>query len=439
MGAMENKQPNAMETIVSLCKQRGFIFPASEIYGGVGAVYEYGPLGAELKKNIRDSWWRTFVTRRPDVYGMEGSILQATRAWEASGHLKEFSDPLVECKVCHQRFREDQAPAKGDDGHAHEFTEAKQFNLMFKTHMGPVESKENVAYLRPETAQSMFEQFKLIQSATRAKLPFGIAQSGRNFRNEITTGNFSFRQREFEIMEVEYFVKPEQDEQPWKEWTDQQEAWLTGLGLPKEKLRRYDHPKDGLAHYSKGTTDIEFEFPFGWGELTGNARRTDFDLTNHQTASGQNLEYFDEEEGKSYLPWVVEPTFGLDRILLATIIASYKEEEVEGEKRIVLALDKKIAPVKVAVLPLSKKSELSEPAKKLRDELLELGNVDYDESGSIGKRYRRQDEVGTPYCVTFDFESLTDNAVTVRDRDTMKQDRIPTKDLVEHFQKLFHA
>lgn len=439
MAGMESKQPNLMEKIVSLSKQRGFIFPASEIYGGVGAVYEYGPLGVELKRNIRDSWWRTFVTNRPDVVGMEGSILQSTKAWEASGHLKEFSDPLVECKTCHQRFREDHAPEKGEDGHVHDFTDAKQFNLMFKTHMGPIESKENVAYLRPETAQSMFEQFKLIQSATRAKLPFGIAQSGRNFRNEITTGNFSFRQREFEIMEIEYFVKPEQDEQPWRDWTAAQEAWLLKIGLPQAKIKKVELSSDKVAHYSKGTTDIYFEFPFGWDELAGNSRRTDFDLTNHQKASGQNLEYFDEEAGKSYLPWVVEPTFGLDRILLATIIAAYKEEEVEGEKRVVLAFDKNIAPVKVAVLPLSKKSELSGPAKKLRDQLLELGNVDYDESGSIGKRYRRQDEVGTPYCVTFDFETLTDNAVTIRDRDTMKQERIATKDLVEHFQKLFHT
>lgn len=425
---------DSLEPIVNLAKRRGFVYQTSEIYGGLGSVYEYGPLGVELRRNIRESWWRTFVSGRDDVVGLEGAVLQATRAWEASGHLKEFADPLVECKVCHLRFRSDQddIPQKGEDGHAHEFTEPKAFNLMFETHLGPTKEAGSEAYLRPETAQSAFQQFKNVQSATRAKLPFGIALQGRSFRNEITTGNFIFRQREFEIMEIEYFVKPEEDESVWEGWTASQEAWLVSLGIPKESLRRYEHPKEKLSHYSRGTTDIEYEFPFGWGEITGNARRGDFDLSRHQEMSGQSLEYFDEESGESFLPWVVEPTFGLERVQLAVMTAAYDEEEVEGEKRVVMRFHPAIAPVKVAVLPLSKKPELAELTGKIAAELRSRWNIQVDEAGSIGRRYRRQDEIGTPYAVTIDFDSLEDGKVTVRDRDSMQQERVGIDELAAY-------
>ena len=303
---------------------------------------------------------------------------------------------------------------------------------MFKSQMGPVEEEGSEIYLRPETAQSAFQQFKNIQTVTRAKLPFGIAQTGRVFRNEITTGTFFFRVRELEMMEIEYFVYPEQDAKPWKEWTDLQEEWLVSLGIPKQKLRRYDHPKDKLSHYSKGTTDIEFEFPFGWGEVTGNARRTDFDLKNHQERSGQSLEYFDEESGKSFTPWVVEPTFGLERVMLALLCVAYDEDEAEGEKRTLLRFSPEMAPVKVAVLPLSKKPELEKVAREIEGELRGRWVVQYDEAGSIGRRYRRQDEIGTPYCVTVDFETLGDQQVTVRDRDSMKQERIEIGELANY-------
>jgi glycyl-tRNA synthetase len=423
----------SLDRIVNLAKRRGFVYQTSEIYGGLGSVYEYGPLGAELRRNIRESWWRRFVTGRPDVVGLEGSIFQATDAWRASGHLTEFTDPLVECRVCHLRFRADQeVPRTGEDGHAHDLTPPKAFNLLFATHMGPVADTASEVYLRGETAQSAFQQFKNVLGATRAKLPFGIALQGRSFRNEITTGNFIFRQREFEIMEIEYFVKPGEDETSWEEWTEEQERWLASLGIPEEKLRRYDHPKEKLSHYSKGTVDIEFEFPFGWGEITGNARRTDFDLANHQKLSGQNLEYFDEEGTESFLPWVVEPTFGLERIQLAVMVAAYDEEDLDGEKRVVMRFTPELAPVKVAVLPLSKKPELSELTGKIAGELRSRWNIQVDEAGSIGRRYRRQDEIGTPYCVTIDFDSLEDGKVTVRDRDTMQQGRVAIDELGEY-------
>ena len=430
-----------MDKIISLCKRRGFIYPASEIYGGFANAFDFGPLGAQLKKNFKDAWWQKFVTERDDMVGLDSAIIQNPKVWEASGHLKSFSDPLVECKKCHQRFREDhvneaekiekekltaeqKAMIECLKGGAHEFTEAKNFNLMFKTFIGVNEDSASVAYLRPETAQGIFTNFQNVTQSTRVKLPFGIAQIGKAFRNEITPGNFIFRTREFEQLEIEYFVLPEKEEsKKWYEyWIKESKNFYSNLGIKEENLSIREHAAEELSHYSIGTSDIEYKFPFGVSELSGIAQRTDYDLKAHK------LEYFDEESGKKLVPYVVEPSMGVDRALLAFLIDAYDESDgsdgrAEGE--ITLRLSPKLAPFKVAVFPLMKKEGMPDVANKIAAELKASGiSTYYDESGSVGKRYRRQDEIGTPWCITVDFDSLTDNSVTIRDRDTMKQERV---------------
>jgi glycyl-tRNA synthetase len=427
-----------MDQIVALAKRRGIAFQSSEIYGGLRSAWDYGPLGVELRRNIRDAWWRATVQLRDDVVGLEAAVIMSPKVWEASGHVGTFHDPLVECLACHQRFREDDLsgdPRTCPNCGNRAFTEPRQFNLMFKTHMGPVDD-DSVAYLRPETAQGMFVDFPLVQSASRKKVPFGIAQIGKSFRNEITPGNFIFRTREFEQMEMEFFVEPGTDDEWFPYWVQQRLDWYVALGIRKEKLRLRDHEEDELAHYAKAATDIEYEFPFGWQEVEGIANRTDFDLRRHQEASGEDLSYFDQENEERYVPWVVEPAAGVDRVLLTFLVDAYREQEAPTakggtEKRTYLALHKDLAPVKVAVLPLSRNEQLMPTAREVFDLVKPEWMCDYDDAGSIGRRYRRQDEVGTPYCLTVDFDTLDDRAVTVRDRDSMTQDRVPLAGLVE--------
>ncbi len=428
-----------LEKIVNLCKRRGIIFPGSEIYGGLANTWDYGPLGAELLNNLKALWWKKFVTEREDVVGLSSGVLMNSKVWEASGHLKSFTDPLVECKVCHLRFRADQEEFKK---HEHrDFTKPQDFNLMFKTFVGAVEDKAHATYLRPETAQGMFVNFPQIVDTSRVKVPFGIAQIGKSFRNEITAGNFIFRTIEFEIAEIEYFVKPGNDEEAFEQWLSFMQKFLTlELGLKKEHLRLYEHPKKSLAHYSKRTVDIQYQFPWGWDELWGLANRTDFDLGQHEKLSGKSMKYRDPDSNEEYIPYVIEPTGGIERTLLAVLLDSYTEvkggrtttTEATKEIEVVLKLSKVLAPVKVAVLPLSKKPELIKVARGIFDELKMHWPCQYDEVASIGRRYRRQDEIGTPYCITVDFESLEDKRVTVRDRDSMKQERIPIADLARH-------
>ncbi len=443
--------PDLMETIASLGKRRGIAFPSSEIYGGLRSSWDYGPLGVEMRRNIRNRWWRDTVQLRDEVVGLEAAIIMAPRVWEASGHVAGFSDPLVECRNCHQRFREDHlreaTDTAGPDARptcpncgAHDFTEARQFNLMFKTHMGPVEDDAAVAYLRPETAQGMFVDYKTVQQAARLKVPFGIAQIGKAFRNEITPGNFIFRTREFEQMEMEFFVEPGTDEKWFDYWLDARFGWYLDLGVSKDHIRIRPHEPDELAHYAKAASDIEYEFPFGWGELEGVANRTDFDLRQHQEASGEDMTYFDQENDRRYLPFVIEPAVGVDRILLTLLLDAYHEEEAPTakggtEKRTVLALHRDIAPIKVAVLPLSRNEALVPEARRVHDLVKPLWMTQYDDAGAIGRRYRRQDEVGTPFCVTVDFDSLEDRQVTVRERDSMAQDRIPIDALVGYLRE----
>ncbi|MEX2275108.1 MAG: glycine--tRNA ligase [Actinomycetota bacterium] len=441
-----------MEAVTSLAKRRGIAFPSSEIYGGLRSSWDYGPLGVELRRNIRDAWWRSMVQLRDDVVGLEASVIMSPRVWEASGHVAGFSDPLIECRSCHTRFRPDELAAMGasPDGQggtltcsncgAQDFTEPKQFNLMFATHMGPVADDEHIAYLRPETAQGMFVDFPTIQQAARKKLPFGIAQIGKSFRNEITPGNFIFRTREFEQMEMEYFVKPGSDEEWFGYWVEQRRQWYLDLGVSKDKLRLRPHERDELAHYAKAATDIEYEFPFGWGEVEGIANRTDFDLKHHADASGQQLTYFDQGKDDRYLPFVVEPAAGVDRAMLTFLLDSYREEQAptakgDTETRTVLGLHRDLAPIKVAVLPLSRKDTLVPEARRVFDLVKPEWMSDYDDAGAIGRRYRRQDEVGTPFCVTVDFDSLDDRQVTVRERDTMQQDRIAIEGLVPYLRE----
>jgi len=429
-----------MKKIISLAKRRGFIFQSSEIYGGVEALWDYGPLGALLKNNIRKEWLKKFVQEREDTVLLDGTVLMHPKTWEASGHLESFTDPLIECKKCHARFREDQLTKKecpqcgGKD-----FTPPRQFNLMFKTFLGPVEDEAHITYLRPETAQSIFTDFKLVQESMRLKVPFGIAQTGRCFRNEITTGNFTFRSREFDIAEIEYFVEPGKDEKQFNVWLDNWEKFFLDLGLKKENLRRYEHPKKALAHYSKRTVDIEYKFPWGFAELAGIANRTDYDFKKHAQFSGQDLSYFDEEKKKKYYPYVIEPTLGLERTVLALLCDAYSEvkggrtktTEATKEIEVILKLNKKIAPIKVAVLPLVRnKPELVKKAKEVFQLLKPHFICQYDDVGSIGRRYRRGDEIGIPYALTIDFETLEKADVTVRDRDTMSQERVKIKDLV---------
>jgi glycyl-tRNA synthetase len=424
---------DSMDRIVNLAKRRGLVFPSSEIYGGFRSTWDYGPLGVLLKRNVKDAWWRAMVQLRDDVVGLDAAILMAPKVWEASGHVATFTDPLVDCRSCQERFRADQLPPSGacpNCGAKDSFTEARQFNLMFKTYVGPVEDDASVTYLRPETAQGIFVNFKNVQTTTRKKPPFGVAQIGKSFRNEITPGNFVFRTREFEQMEMEFFVPPDEAPTWFEYWVAERFRWYTDLGIPEAMLRIRPHDADELSHYSAGTSDIEFAYPWGWGELEGVANRTDYDLTQHAKLSGEDLEFYDQDAGVHYVPHVIEPAAGADRATLAFLLAAYDEEEVRGEKRTVLRLHPRLAPTKVAVLPLSRNERLVPLAQEVAAAVRPVHQIDLDDAGSIGRRYRRQDEVGTPLCVTIDFESLDDRAVTVRERDSMAQTRVPIDELL---------
>ena len=432
-----------MDAITSLAKRRGIVFPSSEIYGGLRSFWDYGPLGVELKANVKRAWWRTMVQLRDDVVGLDSSIIMSPRVWEASGHLESFTDPLVECLNCHQRFRADHLPKSGACPNCgnDRFTDARNFNLMFKTHMGPVEEEGAAVYLRPETAQGMFVDFVTVQQSSRKKIPFGIAQIGKSFRNEITPGNFIYRTREFEQMEMEFFVEPGTDEEWHEYWINQRVQWYVDLGMRKENLRVREHDPEELSHYSKRTVDIEYTFPFtDWGELEGIANRTDYDLRAHQERSGQDLTYFDQEKETRYHPFVIEPAAGVDRATLAFLIDAYRVEEAPTakggtERRTMLALHPALAPNKVAILPLSRHDDLVPDGRAVFDLVKTNWMCDYDDAGSIGRRYRRQDEVGTPFCVTIDFDTLKDRQVTVRERDTMRQDRLPIDGLVPYLRE----
>ncbi len=428
-----SKPDDTMEKLVSLCKRRGFIFPSSEIYGGLKSCWDYGPLGVELKRNVKEAWWQHMVRRRADVVGIDCSILMHPKVWETSGHLAGFNDPMVDCKTCKARFRADtmesqvcpKKPSKRPGECDGELTEPRQFNLMFKTSMGPVENSDSVVYLRPETAQGIFVNFKNVVDTCRMKPPFGIAQQGKSFRNEIVTENFIFRSREFEQMEMEFFVPPAEADKWYEFWRDARYAWFTDLGVNKDKLRLREHDSDELAHYSKCCADIEYEFPFGWKELEGIANRTDFDLQRHAEATGRDLRFFDDQSKERYFPHVIEPALGVDRATLTFLVDAYDEEELaEGDTRTVLHLHPSLAPIKAGIFPLVKKEGLPEIAHNLEDELRSEFNVFYDQSGAIGRRYRRQDEVGTPFGITIDFDTKTDQAVTIRERDSMAQERV---------------
>ncbi|PWK11490.1 glycine--tRNA ligase [Tumebacillus permanentifrigoris] len=446
-----------MEEIVALAKHRGFIFPGSEIYGGLANTWDYGPLGVEFKNNVKKAWWKKFIQESPYNVGLDAAILMNPKTWVASGHVGNFNDPMIDCKSCKARHRADKLIEEAlgakdieiivdgmtfaqmadlikehniacPDCGAHDFTDIRQFNLMFKTFQGVTESSTNEIFMRPETAQGIFVNFKNVQRTMRKKLPFGIGQIGKSFRNEITPGNFTFRTREFEQMELEFFCKPGEELKWFDYWRQEMKSWLLNLGLKEDGLRLRDHDADELSHYSNATTDFEYKFPFGWGELWGLASRTDFDLKRHMEHSGEDFHYLDPETNEKYVPYCIEPALGADRVTLAFLIDSYEEQQLEGgDSRTVLHLHPALAPFKAAIFPLSKK--LSEPATKVFADLAKNFNVDYDETGSIGKRYRRHDEIGTPFCITFDFESETDGAVTVRDRDTMEQTRMPIAEL----------
>lgn len=452
------KQNNVMDKIVALCKSRGFIFPGSEIYGGLANTWDYGPLGVELKNNVKKAWWKKFIQENPYNVGMDASILMNPKTWMASGHVSSFNDPLVDCKECKSRFRADQMvedfmkkngyenpqvdgwdnaeleefimenKIPCPDCGKHNFTGVRQFNLMYKTYQGVTEDSQSEIYLRPETAQGIFVNFKNVLRSSRKKIPFGIGQIGKSFRNEITPGNFIFRTREFEQMELEFFCKPGEDEKWFDYWREFCKNWLLSLGIKEENLRMRDHSPEELSHYSKATTDFEFLFPFGWGELWGIANRTDYDLKQHAEHSGENFIYHDPITNERYIPYCIEPSLGVDRMVLAFLCNGYEEEELEsGETRVVLRLHPALAPFKAAVLPLTKK--LREPAEEIYNKLSKKFMVDYDETGSIGKRYRRQDEIGTPFCITIDFDTLEDNTVTIRDRDSMEQIRLPIDEI----------
>jgi glycyl-tRNA synthetase len=431
-----------IDTVVSLCKRRGFVFPCGEIYGGTRSAWDYGPLGVELKDNIKREWWRAMVQRREDIVGLDSSVILPRETWVASGHVEAFVDPLVECQSCHKRFRadtleEEKGKALADIpcpncGTKGTWTDPKMFNGLLKTHLGPVEDESGLHYLRPETAQGIFVNFANVLQSSRKKPPFGIAQQGKSFRNEITPGNFIFRTREFEQMEMEFFVKPGTDEEWHQYWIDTRKQWYVDLGIAPDNLREYEHPKEKLSHYSKRTVDLEYRFRFAgseWGELEGIANRTDFDLSTHSKHSGTDLSYFDQEAGERWVPYVIEPAAGVGRPLMAFLLDAYTEDEAPTgkggvEKRVVLKLDPRLAPVKAAVLPLSRNADLSPKARDLTALLRNRWNVEFDDAGAIGRRYRRQDEIGTPFCVTVDFETLDDGAVTVRERDSMTQERV---------------
>jgi glycyl-tRNA synthetase len=435
------ERENVMEKVTALCKRRGFVYPSSEIYGGLNAIYDYGPYGVALRRNIRNLWWRHVVELRDDVVGLESAIIMHPRVWLASGHLENFVDPLVECRgECRQRFRADhledasRCPTCGGP-----LSEPRRFNMMFKTHIGPVEDTASEVYLRPETAQGMFVDFKSVLSSMRVRVPFGVAQQGRSFRNEISPGNFIFRLREFEQMEMEYFVRPGDDERWHRYWIEERMKWYVEvLGIQRDHLRLREHGPEEKAHYAKASTDVEYRFPFGWGELEGIANRTDYDLRRHQEFSKEDLTYLDPETGERYLPYVIEPAAGVDRIMVTLLIEAYDEEEVRGETRVVLRFHRNVAPVQVAVVPLSKKEELIHVAREVQSLLRPHFRVEYDQTGGhIGRRYRRQDEIGTPFCVTIDFETLADRAVTIRERDSMAQERVPIAGLIDRLQERF--
>jgi len=441
----------SIDTIVALCKRRGFVFPCGEIYGGTRSAWDYGPLGVELKDNVKRQWWRSMVTGRDDVVGLDSSVILPRQTWIASGHVNAFHDPLAECQSCHKRYRADQLVEEyiertgksiaEDDlsdvpcphcGTRGQYTEPREFNMMLKTHLGPVESDEGMHYLRPETAQGIFVNFLNVQTTSRKKPPFGIGQIGKSFRNEITPGNFIFRTREFEQMEMEYFVEPGTDEELHQYWIDERTRWYVDLGIAGENLRHYEHPKEKLSHYSKRTVDVEYRFGFTgqeWGELEGIANRTDFDLTTHSNSSGVDLSYYDQASGTRYRPFVIEPAAGVARSMMAFLIEAYTEDQAPNAKggvdtRVMLKLDRRLAPVKAAVLPLSRNADLSPKARDLAAALRKHWNVEFDDAGAIGRRYRRQDEIGTPFCITVDFDTLDDQAVTIRERDTMAQERV---------------
>jgi glycyl-tRNA synthetase len=439
-----------MDTLVNLAKRRGLVYPSSEIYGGLRASWDYGPLGVELKSNVKRQWWRSMVQEREDIVGLDSSVILAREVWEASGHVKAFVDPLTECQSCHKRFRADhlvegyaekhgREPANGladiacpNCGAKSSFTEPRMFNGLLRTYLGPVQDESGLAFLRPETAQGIFINYMNVQQSARRKVPFGIGQIGKSFRNEITPGNFIFRTREFEQMEMEFFVKPGDDEQWHQYWIDTRFQWYVDLGIAKDNLRLYEHPQEKLSHYSKRTVDIEYRFNFTgseWGELEGVANRTDYDLRTHSEASGTDLSFFDQENNERYIPYVIEPAAGVDRALLTFMLDAYSEDEAPNskgkmEKRAVMRLDPRLSPVKAAVLPLSRNADLSPKARDLAARLRKRWNVEFDDAGAIGRRYRRQDEIGTPFCVTVDFDTLEDDAVTVRERDTMSQERV---------------
>ena len=437
---MPRTLPHAdMDKILSLSKRRGFVFQSSEVYGGLGSTWDYGPLGVELKRNVKEAWWRSVVSERDDVVGLDAAILMHPRVWEASGHVENFSDPLVECRQCHRRFRQDQLETDNCPECGGDFTEPRRFNLMFRTFMGPVEDSSNEVFLRPETAQGIFVNFQNVQTATRKKLPFGIAQIGKAFRNEITPGNFTFRTREFEQMEIEFFVKPGTDDEWLQTWVQSRFNWYVNYGIRPDNLRLRQHAGDELAHYAKATYDIEYRFPWGWGELEGIANRADFDLGRHKEYSGEDLTYFDDEAHERYLPYVIEPSGGVDRATLAFWLDSYDDEPdgpdpQSNNTRTVLHFHRELAPVTVAVLPLSRNARLAPTARSVYDLVRRRFRSQFDDAQSIGRRYRRQDEIGTPYCVTVDFDTLDDHAVTIRDRDTMTQQRIPVSRLLDVLQ-----
>lgn len=463
MATKPNAAGKKIEAVVNLAKRRGLVYPCGEIYGGTKSAWDYGPLGVELKENIKKQWWRSVVTSRDDVVGLDSSVILPRQVWVASGHVEVFNDPLVECLNCHKRHRQDHlqeayAEKKGIDdpesvpmtdivcpdcGTKGQWTEPRDFNMMLKTYLGPIETEEGLHYLRPETAQGIFINFKNVVTTSRQKPPFGIGQIGKSFRNEITPGNFIFRTREFEQMEMEFFVEPSTAPEWHKYWIDTRLQWYVDLGIDPENLRLYDHPKEKLSHYSDGTVDIEYKFGFSgnpWGELEGIANRTDFDLSTHAKHSGEDLSYYDQAEDRRYTPYVIEPAAGLTRSFMAFLVDAYHEDEAPNAKggvdtRTVLRLDPRLAPVKVAVLPLSRNADLSPRAKALAAELRQSWNVDFDDAGAIGRRYRRQDEIGTPFCVTVDFDSLEDDSVTVRDRDEMTQQRIPIGGVADHLAK----
>ena len=442
------KQANdTMDKIVSLCKRRGYVFPSSEIYGGLISCWDYGPLGAELKRNLKTFWWESMTARRDDIEGLDAAILMHPQVWHTSGHVSEFNDPMVDCKTCKARFRADKLaearcpmkPSKSPLECGAELTEVRQFNLMFKTHMGPVEDSSSVIYMRPETAQGIYVNFLNVKNSSRQKIPFGIAQIGKAFRNEITPGNFIFRTREFEQMEMQFFVPPDEDEKWFEYWREQRWAWYQELGIRMEKLRWHEHGKDELAHYAKAAYDIEYEYPFGWQELEGVHNRTDFDLSRHMEATKKDLRYMDDQHPDKFIPYIVETSAGCDRTILTILVDAYDEVEIKGETRVFLRISPKVSPIKAAIFPLVKKEGMPEYAQKVYHDLKKRFKVFYDESGAVGRRYARMDEAGCPFCITVDGQTLEDDTMTLRDRDSMDQTRMKAAEIFDFLQKKIYG